>query len=159
MTQYNCINGQSFTDVCLDTYGTLDLYGKFLNENAISPNDTPLTNQVIVYDATLVKNKILRGRKYSTFTGFSNPEQITPIMSVYKDTIGTSYTATDVAGETVITITALQNNEIVQIEKGILPLKASQFIFNSVAGTITLVDVVLEEAETIFVIYKKTVSV
>jgi hypothetical protein len=150
----------------MNTYGSLDFYVRLLNENNLSPGDVPNSSLTVIWDESLVtdqtiqqlttKNKI----KFATLMGFGTPEQIKPIMSTYKDPISTSYTGTNPAGESVITIAELQGNEVVQIEKEIRPLKASEFIFDSTTGVIQLVGgLKLEQDETLFVIYKKTITV
>lgn len=165
MRQYNCVNGQSLSDVCLNTYGTMNKYVKMLNDNGLSPNDVPNTGQIIMWDETQVLDQstqsVINANKtiYATLLGYGTPEQVNPISKMYKDTLNVSYTATDPAGETLITITALQNNEVIQIQKEIKPLLDSQYIFNSSNGTIQLVGVTLEQDETVFVLYKKIISI
>ena len=149
----------------LNTYGSLDYYVKGLADNGAQPENPPTSGRVFMWDSSLIgpnnvqqllaKQKI----KYATLTGFGEPEQPNPSMSTYKDTLQAQYTASAAAGETSITITDLQNNEIVQIDKGIQPLLTSQYTFTPATGVINLVGVVLEKDETPFVIYKKTVSV
>lgn len=166
MQQFNCVAGSSWTDVCLNTYGSLDNYVKLMNDNGVSPNELPASGQVISWDDSIVNNQTAQrflnrnNTIFASLTGYGTPEQQSPTMSSYKDTLSTSYTATDPSGETVITLTELQGNEIVQIEQEIKPLKASEYIFNSVAGSITLVAPnQLEIGATLYIIYKKTVSV
>jgi len=78
---------------------------------------------------------------------------------MYKNVLSASYTTISSEGETVITITALQNNQLVRVTKEIKELLPSQYSFNSVSGTITLLgDLVLSTGETLFVIYKTTVG-
>ena len=164
-TQYICTEGQSWRDVVLNTYGSLDYYVKGLADNGAQPENPPTSGRVFMWDSSLIgpnnvqqllaKQKI----KYATLTGFGEPEQPNPSMSTYKDTLQAQYTASAAAGETSITITDLQNNEIVQIDKGIQPLLTSQYTFTPATGVINLVGVVLEKDETLFIIYKKTVTV
>ena len=41
MTTYYAVSGQSFSDVCLNTYGTLDNYIKLLEDNNLVPDAAP----------------------------------------------------------------------------------------------------------------------
>lgn len=164
MRQFNAVYGSSLSDVCLNTYGSLDFYVKLLNDNGVEPNQLPYSGQPFMWDETLVFNQTTQslinanGIIYATLLGYGVPEQVNPVITMYKDAIGTNYTATT-DGETVITISALQGNEIVQIEKEIKPLVAAQYIFDPIAGTITLLEgLSLVTDETLFVIYKKTIT-
>lgn len=162
MLVYKCYEGQSFTDVCLNTYGSLDYYVKMLNDNGISPEDEPVTSQIVNWDNQLVANQAIQTNLtqnkiiFATLKGKYTINSIIPV-NMYKDVIQASYTATT-EGETVVTITALQNNEIIQVTKGILPLKATEYTFSASTGVITLVGVELGLDETLFVLYKKTIS-
>jgi hypothetical protein len=164
MLQYNCVFGQSFSDVCLNTYGTMDNYVKMLNDNGINPNDIPVTAQPVIWDETIVTNQTIQQLTnqnniiFATLLGFGIPQQQSPTMATYKETKATSYTATT-DGESVITIIDLQGNEMVQIEREIKPLKDDEYIFNSLLGSITLLGDPLNTDETIFVIYKKRTAV
>lgn len=52
---FNAINGQSMYDVCLNTYGTLDLMYKLLQDNNIDNiGITPASGQAFLYDDGLV---------------------------------------------------------------------------------------------------------
>lgn len=164
-SEYRCINGQSYSDVILNTYGTMDLYVKGLSDNNGEPNALPVSGQIFKWDNTLVNNETTtvlinkKSVKYATLIGFGIPVQPNPNMSTYKDPLSTSYTAS-ADGETTITIAALQGCEVVQVTKEIHPLTTSQYTFNQTAGTITLVGgLSLVKDETLFVIYKKTVQV
>ena len=103
----------------------VELAVKMLNDNGLSPNDVPNTGQIIMWDETQVLDQstqsVINANKtiYATLLGYGTPEQVNPISKMYKDTLNVSYTATDPAGETLITITALQNNEVIQIQKEI----------------------------------------
>lgn len=163
MRQFNCVFGSSWTDVCLNTYGSLDYYVKLLNDNGVEPNQQPYSGQPIVWDETLVQNQTISTtiRKnniiYATLTGFGN--QVNPISTMYKDPLNAQYVATS-DGETVITITALQGNEIISVTKEVKQLLTSEYIFDAIAGTVTLVGgLSLAEGESLFVLYKKTVVV
>ncbi len=49
MNTYFCTEGQSFSDVCLATYKTLDKYGKLLNDNNLAPDSVPSTAQQVLW--------------------------------------------------------------------------------------------------------------
>ena len=51
MNTYFCTLGQSFSDVCLSTYKTLDDYVKLLNDNLLTPNSVPYSAQSITWDS------------------------------------------------------------------------------------------------------------
>lgn len=164
MLSYNCVFGQSYSDVCLNTYGTMDYYVKMLNDNNLSPNDLPSTGQVVNWDETLVQNQTIRRLTdknkiiFATLLGYGVPEQTNPIINMYKDVRNTSYTATT-DDETELTLVELQGAEIVQIEKEIKPLKSTQFIFDDVTGKISLLGgLSLATGESLFILYKKQVS-
>lgn len=166
MIEYLCIEGQSLSDVILNTYGSMDFYVKGLFDNGLEPEKVPVSGQRFLWDNTVIdiSGTAIRAtpfnEKYATLVGFGIPDQPNPSMSTYKDTLQEQYTATNPAGETLITITALQGNEVIQIDKEIRPLKTAEFSVNNVTGVIQLLGgLVLEQGETLFIIYKKTVSV
>jgi hypothetical protein len=163
--QYNCVNGQSWSDVCLNTYGSMDLYIKFLNDNALEPNSLPYSGEPVQWDNALTNNQttstLIRNNSiiFCTLTGYGVPVQQNPTMSLYNDVQPqVSYTAST-SGETIATITALQGNSIIQVIKEIKPLKPAQYSFNSLTGTITLLGgESLAHGETLFVTYKKQIN-
>jgi len=171
---YLGIEGQSYSDIVLNTYGSLDFYAKFLDDNNLSPEDAPYSGQVFTWDETLVVNQaqtnsLLRNNiKFSTLSGIPtlnqnlppNAPPTPPNMAQTIKPIGVSYTATT-DGESVVTLTELQGAEsIVQIEKELKPLKTSEFVADLTAGTITLVgDKSLAAGETLFIIYNKIISI
>jgi len=57
MQQYSCFDGQTFLDVCLNTYGSLDYFIKLLNDNGIAPESIPQSGQIITWDNSLVENQ------------------------------------------------------------------------------------------------------
>ena len=163
-SQYNCIAGQSFSDVVLNTYGSMDYYVKGLNDNGFSPNDIPNTGQRFMWDNTLVKDEstaILINNnsvKYATLTGFGTPEQPHLNMGQYYDTRAASYTAT-VDGETVAAIILTQGAIAVRATLEVKDLLDSEYIFNSTAGTWTLVaPKKMAKGQTLFVLYKVLVN-
>jgi len=109
MKIFNCIDGQSFSDVCLNTYGTLDDYVKMLNDSNILPNDIPITAQPVVWDETLVQDQSVlqltngNGIIYSTLYGyvFSSAKPIPAAHTVYYDPSTISYTATQELESTI----------------------------------------------------------
>jgi len=77
MQQYNCQNGQSWYDVCLNTYGSLDYLGKLVSDNGGELNVQPTTNTVIYWDRSLVKDSsllsLIKNNGYVYNTGVSIP--------------------------------------------------------------------------------------
>lgn len=57
MQKFNCLDGSSWLDVCLNTYGNLDSFVKMLTDNSIFPESPPISGQQIVWDNTLVENQ------------------------------------------------------------------------------------------------------
>ncbi|CAB4126253.1 hypothetical protein UFOVP153_60 [uncultured Caudovirales phage] len=180
---YKCHSGQSFSDVCLNTYGTLDKYVKMLEDNNCTPDTAPYSNEAITWDNNLVADqsvltKIVNANiTFATSFGLNNnnyfqvlgtenptvmavnPEPINPPggTSMYIKPLSLDYTAS--GGETVITIVELQGMNVQQIEREIKPLKKSEFIFDQLTGTITLVGVdPLGEGEILFILYTQTVT-
>ena len=67
------------------------------------------------------------------------------------------YTA--IGGETFITVIALQGMNILQIEREIKPLKNTEFIFDTVTGTIQFVGIdPLNAGENLFILYTQTIT-
>lgn len=171
MSIFSCQYGQSYSNVVLNTYGTLDKYVQFLDDNNLSPEDTPVSGQQIYWDETQVvnqntSNSIIRNKIiYSTLEGIdanaTDPpiEPIPPTVAQSYKSIGVGYTATT-DNETVITVLAIQGAEsIVQIEKELKPLTTSDYVANLVAGTITLIGgKSLMTGESLFIIYNKLVT-
>jgi hypothetical protein len=189
MLQYSAINGQSFSDVCLNTYGTLDDYIKMCNDNGISPNNAPYSGQDVTWDETIIADQTIykkttgngiafatlagnNNNNYFQIIGGENPTKYAvnpaPIFiggggsggsNMYIKPFATSYTSST-GGETTITVLALQNKQILQVEREIKPLKASEFIFDSVAGTIQLAGIdPLSAGETLFILYTETITI
>ena len=57
MQKFNCVSGSSWLDVCLNTYGSLDYFVKMVNDNNITPELPPVSNQPVFWDNTLVENQ------------------------------------------------------------------------------------------------------
>ena len=162
MQQFNCVYGSSFSDVCLNTYGSLDYYVKMLNDNNLEPNFMPDSGQPVQWDNSLVKDQVslttlvANNTIYATLWGYGNPPQVNPVITMYVEPINFNYTAT-VAGETVITIPELQGLNVVTITHEIKQLLPSQYVFNSKLGTITLLNgLSMAPGETMFVLSTKT---
>jgi hypothetical protein len=74
---YNAVNGQSIYDVCLNTYGTLDLLVKQLVDSGGTQgvNDVPASGQLYYYDDDLVVDQavnqayLLTSIRYATANG------------------------------------------------------------------------------------------
>jgi hypothetical protein len=60
MRIFECQEGQSFTDVCLNTYGSINYFIKLLNDNNLSPLDVPFSGQKILWDDSLVENQSIQ---------------------------------------------------------------------------------------------------
>ena len=58
MQLFNAVSNSTIYDVCLNTYGTLDLLVKLMTDNNYSSvNDSPVNGQVFSFDETLVANQ------------------------------------------------------------------------------------------------------
>lgn len=183
MLVYNCQNGQSFSDVCLNTYGTLDDYVKLLEDNNVTPDSAPYSNEALNWDDSLVVDQTIyqkttgsgvvyatnfgiNNNNYFQVLGTENPTILTvnpaPIIpaggtSMYIKPMSLFYTAP--SSESVITIVDLQGMNILQIEREIKPLKNTEFIFNSTTGVIEFVGIdPLAEGETLFILYTQTIT-
>lgn len=61
------VNQQTMYDLCLMTYGTLDLIVKFCNDNGVGDiNYVPPAPQVFVYDTDLVTDQKTNNYLYAT---------------------------------------------------------------------------------------------
>jgi len=165
MLQYNCVNGQSFSDVCMNTYGTMDYYIKLLTDNNVSPEDLPYSGQKMIWDNTLVAdqsiltlistNKIV----YSTLLGFGIPEQQSPTMANYDQIQPQATYTASTDGETVVTLTPLQDGTIISVILEIKTLLRSQYTFDATVGTISLIGCSLDAGQTLFVTYSKPTTI
>ena len=161
MQIFSCVSNSSFSDVCINTYGSMDNYIKLLVDNGLEPNEVPYSGQQVQWDNLLVSNQSIQSLTasnnivYATLFGANNQNNI-PMPQQYSDTRNVSYTAS-ADGENNITITELQGNQIVQIEREVKPLLNTEFSFNSATGVITLTNG-LANGETLFVIYKVLVN-
>jgi hypothetical protein len=77
MKQFTAISNSTIYDVCLNTYGTLNLLVKLMDDNSFPGVDTyPQHGQVFVYDDSLVNvqtNQSLN-MNFSILTG-ENPQK------------------------------------------------------------------------------------
>lgn len=187
MIVYNSIAGQSIYDVCLQTYGSLDFVYKLMQDNSFAGLDTNIASgQPFSWDNTLVVGQQLYQQNVATNTLYAtlvsslgsvfyvvnNGNAIitpsprtpyTPPSPVKKQqmVLGTSYTSsvdfTSVVNPVDINGNPLTGYDIVQIEKEIKPLKASQYVWNSALNTLTLIGVTVDQNESLFILYSKLV--
>lgn len=188
MQQYNAINGQSFSDVCLNTYGSLDNYVRMLNDNGLTPDAYPYSGQAIswdpevIVDQTIYKKTTGAGVKFATLVGINgnnffqtvggeNPKVLSinpaPISiggtgetpnNMYIKPKETQYTSV-VGGETSISLTELIGKEIVSVVKELKTLLKTQYIVGPGAGEIQLSGVdPLAPGETLFIYYNEIIN-
>lgn len=168
MQRYNAINGQSFSDVCLNTYGSLDNYVRMLNDNGLVPDNYPFSGQQIswdpeiVVDQTIYKKTTGAGVVFATLVGINgnnffqtvggeNPKVLSinpaPISQggTTPPTPSNMYTKTKetqfvsvVGGETSVTLVELEGKEIVSVVKELKTLLKTQYIVGPAAGEIQL---------------------
>lgn len=159
-----------------------------LDSGVSSVNDTPKSQQVFVYDDQLTVRQGVRdqfglpGKIYATDAGFNgetyytiqqqvppHTNQAPPILNnpggatnMYESPLSTSYTSNADGLTEFYPLDAngasMAGYDIVQIEKEIKPLKASEFVWNKVQGKITLIGNTLDNEMTAFIIYKKTIT-
>ena len=160
MTAYTCVNGSSWFDVVLNTYGTVDQYIKLLNDNGQVPEVPPVAGQIIQWDETIVEDSIQatlisnNGTKFATLNGFNIPELPKPQrVGTYNATQQQlQYTAS--ANVTAISFAELQQAgaAVTGIIKEQLPMLASQYSVNYTTGIITLLGgLELTKGQTLFV--------
>jgi len=58
--EFSTYNGQSFSDVVINTYGSMDFYAQFLNDNNLSPTDIPASGQIVVWDTNEVVDQSIQ---------------------------------------------------------------------------------------------------
>jgi len=182
MQQYNATNGQSYSDVCLNTYGSMDYYVKMLNDNGASPNALPTTGVVIDWDTNLVVDQAVyntttkvgvtfathqldTNNSFYQISGVDNPSggYVAPVIpsnaptNMYYDTFETQYLAT--GGETSVTIVELIGSSVVQITREIKPMLKADYSFEPTSGVITFNNgIQLNQGEELFIIYKKLIT-
>ena len=117
MQQYNCQNGQSWYDVCLNTYGSLDYLGKLVSDNGGELNIQPTTNTVIYWDQSLVKDSsllsLIKNNGYVYNTGVS-----IPLPYIQKFTAGVSPITFISDGSNGWDLSVVANPSTVQIPDG-----------------------------------------
>lgn len=176
MNIYSAVTGQSLYDVCLNTYGTLDLLLKLIMDNNIENiNVYPYSGQSFSYDPSLIVNQTtstiaqLSGIKYATgFTnngrdyyivngGINNGTVVTypqtgSSMVKYQNVKEAQYIAA--GGETSINLSSqIQSGaSIIQITKEIKPLKTTEFGWNTSSSILTLTQALMPN-QTLFIIY------
>lgn len=76
LKNYNCVIGQSLFDICLNTYGSLDLFYKLLQDSGIDNAQViPYGGQNFIYDDSLIVNQninqnyVLTPVRYATSIG------------------------------------------------------------------------------------------
>ena len=187
MTTYYSIAGQSIYDVCLQTYGSMDFVYKLMQDNAFLGLDATVSSgQPFLWDSSLVVGQQLYQQNVATGTLYAtsvsslgsvfyvvnngnsivtpgNGQPYNPPSPVKKQqmVLGTSYTSS-VDNTTVVNPVDINGNpltgfDIVQIEKEIKPLKASQYVWNSALNTLTLIGITVDQNESLFILYSKLV--
>ncbi len=77
MTTFFSTNKQSMIDMCLQSYGTLDLLVKFCNDNSIdSVNYIPPKPQAFVFDERLITDQKTLNYKYATGVAVADPPEV-----------------------------------------------------------------------------------
>jgi hypothetical protein len=164
MQNFKCVAGSSFSDVCLNTYGSLDYYIKMCGDNGVEPNDIPYSGQIIAWDDTLVVNQTIQRTTtnsniiYATLYG-SNTQNNIPMAQKYADPNEATYTAS-ADGETVFTIIAVQGaDKVFDVAIGIQQLLPGQYSVNLSTGVFQLLGgLSLSTGETLFAMYTKIVN-
>lgn len=83
MKQFNTYSGQTYSDVTLNTYGSLDYYVKLLNDNNLSPEDVPQSGGVVLWDTNNVVNQSVQTLLIENnviFATMPTPEEINALM-------------------------------------------------------------------------------
>lgn len=55
--KFNTYNGQTFSDVTVNTYGSMDYYVKLLNDNGLSPDSIPESGGSVEWDTNIVRDQ------------------------------------------------------------------------------------------------------
>lgn len=186
MSTFNSFDGQSLFDVCLNTYGSLDYLYKLLQDsNVASINEPVKSNQQFNWDSTLIidqaiyRTTTLTGKIFATAASnnlntyyliigesvpvspsipYTPPNNYNQPMQ-YQKSYSTSYTAlTD--GEKIISLPQLAGKDILQIEKEIKPLKATDFTWNKTTAVLTLNDeFAMYTGETLYILATEIVTI
>jgi len=149
--QFNCVNGSSFSDVCLNTYGSMDYYVKLLNDNNLEPDDVPFSGQAIMWDNSLVTDEGIQQQTianniiYATDTGY----YATPL-------IPTTITNTN---DTLLQNTSASSAAVIGVIVGIKQMTNTQYIHDAVAGTVTLTNgATMAKGDTTFIMVNTTTT-
>lgn len=185
MTNFIAVSGQSYSDVCVNTYQTMDYFIKLLNDNSLTDaNAVPASSQIFSWDNNLlvdaqsnrkielnnIKFATSYGGNTNTFYvvagGAGNPFPSSgggtvvapaPIAQTYQKTSAIDYTnSTD--GATSITFTTLIGKNILQIERNIQPLHNSEFTWTSSTGILTMVNPMMA-GESLFILYTEMITI
>lgn len=186
MSTFNSFDGQSLFDVCLNTYGTLDYLYKLLQDSNVSSIDAPVqTQQQFTWDSTLIfdqaiyKTTTLSNQIFATAARnnlntyylvvgepganvpsipYTPPNNYNQPMQ-YQKSYSTSYTAT-ADGEKTISLPQLAGKDILQIEKEIKPLKATDFTWNKTTAVLVLGDdFTMYANETLYILATEIVTI
>lgn len=188
LQKFEAVDGQSIFDVCLNCYGTLDLLYKLLQDNSIdNVNVTPFSRQTFVYEDSLVIDQGVNqqftqsGFKYATNVGVLGstfyvvsgrppivkipftPNPPSQTNEMYQQVNGTWFTSGQ-DGTVLITPqdkdgNSMAGNDIVQVEREIKPLKATEYSWNKAQGILTLLGgVTVDNGQSLFIIYSKMVT-
>jgi len=155
------VSNSTIWDVVNNTYGSVNDIVKIMRDNAYpSINTYPNNGQTFIFDDTLIadQNKLqsnLSSKKFATRNRTSTNEDK---MKYYEQDISTQFKS-NADGTTSISLVELQGNRVFWCEKEIKPLGGTEWSFNSVSGTITLLGgATLDNGETLFIIYAKIIT-
>ena len=188
MRTYKALSGQSIYDVCLQTYGSLDFLYRLMQDNGVNGLDEDVrSGQSFVWDDNLVLDQQLNaafaatGTRYATdvsslgsvYYVINNGGKIVPNNPIdpynppnhsktYEMTVQATYTSS-ADGTVSFVLTDGDGNlytgwDMLQIEKEIKPLKASQFVWNKTTSTVTLLDTTIDSGETAYCLLTKIVT-
>lgn len=60
MKEFKTYSGQTYSDVTLNTYGSMDYYVKLLNDNNLSPEDEPQSGGSVLWDTNIVVDQSIQ---------------------------------------------------------------------------------------------------
>lgn len=188
MRTYKALAGQSIYDVCLQTYGKLDYLYRLMQDNGIMGLDADVySGQPFVWDENLVLDQQLNaafaasGVNYATdvsalgsvYYVTNNSGQVVPNSpsdpytppnpaKTYEMTVQATFTSS-ADGTVSFVLTDGDGNlytgwDMLQIEKEIKPLKASQYVWNKATSTVTLLDTTIDSGETAYCLLTKIIT-